>query len=699
MTGPATPQEHRVAVRRVLSVLANGATIFSGTTESGRQLRILAPSKALARVPIVGEAWLVVGEARVSDQYGEQFHAISGRYAMPRGRLITRYLADHPDFGGIGEAKARRLWEAFGGDLATTISRRDIAALETVLTHAVAVRLVETWNEKKTEAETVDFLDARGFDWRLATALRRVWGDKVLEVLDRNPYHLLAFASWSKVDAAAMKLGVLQEDDRRLVGAVEASLYERLQHCHTVTDRATLLGLVAGRLKRKLAERAVDLAVAEGACIRIEQGYQAFGAASLETGITNRLRGMVAGERSLQGGLFPVEADAAWAESVIDRVERDQQFKLNAEQRTAVVLPFQHAFCLLTGGAGVGKTTVLRVVLELAHRQTLTVIQMALAGRAAQRMSKATGHPAMTIAKFLTAARAGTLDVSADCLVVIDEASMLDLPTMYRVLRILPDGARLMLVGDPAQLPPIGFGLVFHRLVGNTHVPQAHLSVVHRQAMSSGIPTVAADVRAHEVPDFVPYRGRHPGVSFIRCHADDVMKQLRIVAEAWRDDDWQVLAAVKGGRGGIRFINASFHAMASVDGEPSDRFLIGEPVIHLVNDYDRGLMNGSLGRIEGVEADGTLVIVFDGESHRIPASDIPNRIELAFAVSVHKAQGSQFGRVVIVIGKSKILDHALVYTALTRGVDQVVFIGDRTAFDEAIVSPPASLRRCVAFDL
>jgi exodeoxyribonuclease V alpha subunit len=690
-------EQHRLSVRRVLSVMGNGAAIFSGVTDSGRSLRVVAAPKALARVPAPGEAWCIAGEMRVSPQYGAQLHATTGRYELPRGRLITRYLADHADFAGIGEAKAQRLWEAFGERLVPTLSAGDVDALEAVLTRSAAARLVEVWADKRAEAETVEFLDANGFEWRLSTTLRCVWGDRAVGMLQRNPYHLLAFASWSNVDCAALKLGVAPDDDRRLIGAVEAVLYERLLHAHTLTDRDTLLDRVARRLNRADARRAIELAVAEGAaCGNAEVGYQATGAAALETGIAQRIHAMLAGEAPAQNALFPVVVDGNWAQPHIARVEAAQGFPLNEEQRTAVVMPFEHSFSVLTGGAGVGKTTVLRAVIQLAQHQNLTVLQMAIAGSAAQRMAEATGHPAMTIAKFLSATRSGQLEVPSASLVVVDEASMLDLPTLYRILKHLPDGVRMMLVGDPAQLPPIGFGLAFHRLVGNPCVPQAHLMTVHRQAASSGIPAVASSVRQHRVPVVVPFEGRHHGVSFIECCADDTMPRLRHLAQVWHGDDWQALSAVKGGRAGIHVINESFHH-DMCGGEVDGALVVGEPVIHLVNDYERGLMNGALGRVVAVSDSGGLELEFDGERHSFAGAELLDRIDLAYAISVHKAQGSQFKRVAVVVGKSRLLDHALIYTALTRGVEQVVFVGDRHAFEQAVLSPPLAQRRCVAF--
>jgi exodeoxyribonuclease V alpha subunit len=688
----------KVCVRRLLSVMSNGATIFTGADEQDRAVRVVAPPRVLGRVPVVGESWLIEGEFRQHATFGSQLHATGGRHELPRGRLLTRFLAEHPDFVGIGAVKAKRLWDEFGDRLHLVLSEGLREPFAAILSPPVVEQLLEAWAQKRQEAKTIDFLDAHGFEWTLAAKLRRVWGAKVLDVLQGNPYQLLAFASWPVVDAAARKLGIELDDDRRLVGAVEACLYHRLLSGHTATPPAELGDRLAGLVGRRLIGRALDLAVAEGAASKTHDGrLQPFGAWALEQGIARRVRAMLGGEQSSQDLLFPVDLPAGWGDADILRAEVHHQLTMNAEQRAAVVQPFEHHFCLLTGGAGVGKTTVLRVVLDLAQKQHLSVVQMALAGRAAQRMAQATGQPAITIAKFLSATRSGKLEVPPDCLVIVDEASMLDLPTLYRILMQLPDGARLMLVGDPAQLPPIGFGLAFHRLVEDPKVPQVHLRTVHRQVASSGIPAVAAAVRSHCVPEFVPFEGRHAGVSFIDCTDDDVMPVLRRISVEWVGEDWQVLAAVKGGKSGIRMINGSFHAQANSGAQ--DAFAIGEPVIHLINDYERSLMNGALGRITAIDQDGALHIDFDGEVQRLPAGDVPGRIELAYAISVHKAQGSQFKRVVVVICKSRLLDHSLIYTALTRGVEQVVFLGARAPFELAVLSPPFAQRRDVAFTL
>ena len=686
-----------VSVTRVLGTTADGGAVFSGISPDGDKVRVVASPRVLSRPPVSGELWRIEGAFENHPLYGLQIVAHACGYQLPADRLLVQYLTNSPEFRGIGAAKAQALWNAFGERLAPTLSQGNIRALEAVLSPSMAQRLVESWQAKLPEAELMAFLDTHGFDLRLAELLARVWGAQAKHMIQLNPYYMLAFSTWPTVDAAAVKLGVRSDDPRRWVGAVESALYDRLQRAHTVTDHETLVRLVRRKLPGCNASRAIELALVELAidgCA--ERGYQAAGAASLERGIECRLRDMLAGEAAEQAPLFDAEVpEPDWTTRILAEVEREQGFALNQEQRAGAVMPFEHAFSLLTGGAGVGKTTVLRAIIHLAQSRYMTVVQMALAGRAAKRMSESTGHAAVTIAKFLTEARTGKLELGGDTLVVIDEASMMDLPTLYRVLRCLPDGVRFLLVGDPAQLPPIGFGLVFHRLVDSTRVPQTHLVHVHRQADSTGIPAVASAVRRHEIPPLADYAGRRPGVSFIRCEPDEVMQVLMRLAADWQGEDWQALAAIKAGRGGIEFINKTFHANA-IGGDMGPAFVQGEPVIHLVNDPERGLMNGTLGRVVESNEEG-LAIEFEGQWHWFEWSTARERIEYAYAISVHKAQGSQFKRIAVVIGRCRLLDHAMVYTALTRGVEQVVLIGDRAELERAIVNPPLAHHRKVAF--
>ena len=401
-----------------------------------------------------------------------------------------------------------------------------------------------------------------------------------------------------------------------------------------------------------------------------------------------------------RGNTAPIEND-------IVSFERANGISLNQEQRSAVQMAVTHRFSVLHGGAGVGKTTVLKAVCTAVEAMGGRVIQMALAGRAAQRMREATGREAFTIAAVLNQIKQRRLVFGDDDLVVIDESSMLDVILVYRLMRALPERVRLLLVGDPFQLPPIGPGLVFHILAQSRSVPQQELTQVHRHAAGSGIPAIANEIRHGRTPSFASFNGPARGVALIEVASRritrtvlEVMRALAVCGEL------QILCATKRGDAGAETLNSAIHKLVGADDPslPGWGFAETEPVIHLVNDYERELFNGSLGRVRRIVVDpsgngairNSIDCDFDGVMHRFN-DDSLDRIELAHAITVHKAQGSQFRRVIIPIVRSRLLDRTLVYTALTRAVDQVVFVGDRQTLVTAIQAPPQSQRRQVGF--
>ncbi|KAF1075462.1 AAA family ATPase [Halodesulfovibrio sp. MK-HDV] len=695
------PDSTTLTVSTLTYLAPDGAVIFSGRSPDGNSVRVVAGKNIMPRPPVVGELWDIAGKFREHSKYGWQLYAQHARYVVPKGRLLVRYLADHPSFSGIGIGKAQTIYDAFGDQLVDLLNAGDAERLSSVLSASMASQLVSVWAENQAEAAVVAFLDEHGFDIRLANKLRRVWGTQAIQMLERNPYYMLAFTSWTRTDAAATKMGLQLDDTRRLVGAVEAVLYSRLHDGHTMTPIQILHERLPALLGRWVTDNdvrtAIALATSENAIVGDDNGFQPVGAASLEQRISERIHSMLnhkRDQRMTQGGLFPTaSAHDAFISTAIAENEQHQGFALNAQQRAAVNMVFKAPFSVLTGGAGVGKTTVLRVIHSVASKMRIDVVQMALAGRAAKRMGEASGHDAMTIAKFLHLVRTGQLEVASGSLIVIDEASMLDLTSMFQILRHAPMDVRILLIGDAAQLPPIGFGLVFHQLASSAVVPRVELTEVHRQAAETGIPLIAASIREHIVPDISPYAGTQTGISFIECDNDGVTSVLQRLANDWDGDEWQVLSAIRMGTAGINAVNAFFHE-SSAKNEPDYPVAIGEPVIHLVNDYERGLMNGTLGRVVDVD-EGKIHVDFEGTVHAIPAAEAAERLELAYAISVHKAQGSQFDRVAVVVTQSRILDHALIYTALTRGVEQVVFVGGREAFETAVRAPAFTQQRHV----
>ncbi len=695
-------QTLNLVVQRINFSSEEGAYIFSGQDDVGERQKVIAFNHTIPRLPRPGDVICVHGYFKSHPRYGVQFHVTSGTYPIPKGKLLINYLSNSESFEGIGAKYARALYEEFKENLIPLLNSGQLEELSKVIPRAGAERLIDSWREQKATVSLITYLDELGFDIRLANKIIRIWGAKTLDILTSNPYAMLAFSNWRLTDSAALRLGVKSTDRKRIVGAVESTLYERLENGHTATSRDILSQLLKKKLHSSLIESAIGLALDEGAiCGQKMTGYQPIGAALMERKVALRIRSMIGLVNPLNERIREERNDKTWIGLAISRVEEKMGFALNDEQIEAVKLASIHKFCLITGGAGVGKTTVLRAIIDVAKLLGQTIFQMALAGRAAKNMADSSEHYASTIAKFLFQSSSKKLVIPENSFVIIDEASMLDLPTIFKILKCLPEDTRILLMGDPAQLPPIGFGLVFSRLTDNPLVPQVNLKKVHRQARATGIPQAANAIRIHEIPELLPYSGESLGVNFIGCTKNEITDVLRKLTSGSVDDEWQILSAVNDGPAGVHQLNNHFNKKALGEKLAGFKFSRGEPVMFLRNDYERRLMNGTLGVISEVvnTHPSGLNILFDDEVHFVPSDEVNASIELAYAISVHKAQGSQFKRVAIIVTNSRNLDHALVYTALTRAITQAVFIGDIEALKSAILNASMASRREVGFQV
>ncbi|GAA0569622.1 AAA family ATPase [Caenispirillum bisanense] len=694
-----------VVIETVLHARWNGA-IFSGRCPDGELRRFLAND--LPRPPVAGEAWQISGIVRRHPKYGPQVHVETAALLRPSGRLIQGLLAG-PRFPGIGAVTAHLLWEHHGETLYQVLDKGDLTAILAALGDSTRAReqaevLVSVWPEIAAEPTVLAWLDRHGFPPRLAHKVIGCYGGEAIAKLVQDPYRLIAFAPWSAVDRAARSMGIGPADERRLVAACQAALYGRLDQSHTWTPDATFRRLLGRQLGRSTAiNTAIDLAVEDGAIVGVDTGWQPLGPLAMECAVAERIAALVSGAdaQASQPQLFHRRPADTLTEGWLDRWQGAHGMRLNQRQREAVGSALTCSFSLLLGGAGVGKTTVLRAICDFAHEVGVTVHLMALSGRAALRMTEATDRPARTIAGFLQRAEAGDLALDDEPLLVVDEASMVDLTSLYRILRACPPGCRFLLVGDPGQLPPVSFGITLHALADNDLVPKIELVEVMRQSAETGIPAAAAAVRAGQLPDLRAYDPADDiGVSFRACPRDEIVATVKEIAADLAGRSHQIIGSVKGtgveADGGIRAINNALHAVYA-HGRPllPGDFAVGEPVIWTVNDYDLRIMNGSLGTVVRHAVDDgqeVLVVDFDGEQRHVPVSALGN-LEHAWAITAHKAQGSQFDTVVIPVTRSRILDRTLLYTAITRAKRRVALVGDRTAFEAAVRQPPSSSRR------
>lgn len=683
-----------VVVESVLWEGRQGGAVFNGLTPDGRRHRIVAGADVMPRPPVVGETWDITGVQRRHSVHGPQVEAQAVLLQRPSGRLIVQSIANSRVFPGIGESRARQLWDRFGEDIYFLLTAGEPVPFTEVLGPKLAQVLVDGWAELSVEADVFQWLDRHGLPVWFAKKLLAIYRTDTVAKMEDNPYRLLAFTSWKQAESLSRAMGIAADDPRRLVAASDAVCYRRLSFSHTWASledfRAGLAELLGGR--QDLALRALNLAQEAFAAVEVGSGLQGVGPFSMERFVASRAKSMLGGDfeaAQMSIRMEPTAADLAviYAE-FLDRTG----LTLNAAQQEAVRLAVSSPLSCITGGAGVGKTTVLRAIHLAAEVLGFGgVFQMALSGRAAKRMADATGRRAYTIAGFLLGVDAGQIMLEGDCLLVIDESSMLDLPHCYRIMRRMTPGTRLLLVGDTAQLPPIGFGLTFHALAGHPLIPTVELTEIHRQAAATGIPQVSVAIRNGTVPELAAYSGLMDGVSFIDAGSGEISERiLEVVNDLGGVGACQVVGAVKNGPAGVRTINHLFHDLVATGRAERHGYAEGEPVIWTVNDPQRGLFNGSLGTV--VQVQGTMVVEFDGRRHELEDGD-ERDMEHAYAITVHKSQGSQFQRVVVPVFPSRILDRTLLYTAITRAERQVVLIGDRKAFEQAVQAPPAPSRR------
>jgi len=530
----------------------------------------------------------------------------------------------------------------------------------------------------------------------------------------KNPYRMLALAGWQKVDAAALDLGVALDAPIRLVAAVEATCYQSMSHQHTVVEEKELLATVSRLLQQPLAvaQESLRLAEEDFAVLQLQpvtkcnqsepRLWQALGPHTMETYVQERIAQMVASEHVPSGSLLYQVPDDGEVDELLVAFQAGSGLKLTEEQKLAVRLALTQRTCLILGGAGTGKTTMLRAVIQTFEERGGTVHPVALAGRAACRITEATGHPARTLAGFLGAIRRGDLVLGDGHLVVVDESSMIDLPLAYALLTAIPPDCRVLWVGDPHQLPPIGMGVVFSAYCtpGDYRMPKVELTQVHRQAAGTGIPHLAGLIRQGQLPELPSYGGSGVGISFIEATVDDA---LALTVEVYGDlggpEHCQILGAIKNGPIGTKSLNLALHKLRTVGREDWQGYSQGDPVIWLVNDYDRHLWNGTLGEVESVDS-GSATVRWDGHSQpMLMAFEDLENLDLAYAVTIHKSQGSQFRRVIVPVFQTRLLDRTLIYTAITRASEQVVLLGNRAALQAAIEAPPAPRRRLTGMEV
>jgi exodeoxyribonuclease V alpha subunit len=734
-------QTLRVTSIRSQSPYGFGGCIFTGkpiddlgnVQDAAAYYVVKATGHALGKAVVhPGQWWKVSGEADerllVVNGYevGEwQIEAIQAVLMRPSGEHIVSFMAESPAFEGIGYVKARKLWDTLGAVLYEALDAANVDLLATVLTPESALQVVSAWAQHG-DSRTLQWLQAEGIDLKIGRKVLQFFGRETPEKLQEDPYRLLSFcASWRQVDALAQShFGVLPDDPRRLKGAIEEACYRVFASGHTMVLSAKLMDYLQSVLGsqtktfrwRSLIPTALTQGLTNGSFVIGQYGVQPLGAMVMERQVATAVMvRLVASETALM--------PKGEVSDVLKVYEATEGIELNAEQRLAVHLASAKSFMLITGGAGVGKTTVLKALYKVFDQAGVEVVQLALAGRAAKRMQEATGRAACTIANFLRSAK----ELSGPCVVVVDESSMVDIVTMHRLVELLAPDVRLVMAGDPEQLMPVGPGLVLHALIRVPAVPLVELKVIKRYG--GDIAAAAVSIR-HGIWPSLSDDETAP-IAFVGCADGCTESGTSLIAETVLDlykldpTNTQILSARKGGSDGVKTINKLCQAAMTAGNRPMTvwsvqhdamaltGFNLGDLVLCTRNMWDRGLQNGSLGTIVEVEGEprvqveefgakteSTLAwVLWDDGVRRPVVETMLDDLELGYAITVHKAQGSQWPRVILPLTGNRLLDRTLIYTAVTRAQKQVLIVGDEAAAKAAVESQPRVRDRQVALDL
>lgn len=715
-----------VTVLRVVSQLDRGC-IFAGELSDSRPIRVKFAGKDIQ--PLPGDTFQVRGlVGNYRDKFGKTVVQINSNHMhriVKVGLLLRPWLERLPNIAGT---RADRLIQAFGHDLQTVlsdVSRSDevakliepskpaLAAKITAQLYAAVATQAGADKIKAAEIEFLTFLEQLGLkESRVAGQLWRFMaGFDAIDRLKRNPYVPACLMNWKPADRIGQRLlraanegADLHSHPARLTGALNSVWREILAEGDTAATEETVTALLE---KRGIDPRATLLLAEEnGSLRRMGALLRAPGAAWLEDQVVSAL---LAIENTRPMVSIP---SGQSLETLVYDAELETGLMLTDEQHAAVVRILKLPVAALQGGAGVGKTTVMKVLATCWERLGGDVVMSALAGKAALTLSKGASTStrsrlAYTVARLIGMAQrqalqaenpafkrpASDVDFTSKTLLVVDEAGMLDTPSLHKLLSLIPKGARLLFAGDEGQLPPVGIGKVFHDLVAEGS-RVAKLTQVLRQAADSQIPKVSALVRDGQVPSLDAWSGQTKGVFIVPgVQLENIQRRLRGQTEL------MVIAARKAT---VEAVNESESIEARNKTTPTRRLgplatvAVGDPVVATVNRYQDGLFNGLLGVVDSI-AGPEVAIKWDGEREPRSLPQVAEAdIELAYGITCHRAQGSASQAVVIVVEESRLVTREWIYTAITRSRELVILVGDVEGLAKGI---ERRARRTTGFNL
>ncbi|WP_111911722.1 AAA family ATPase [Aeromonas media] len=684
-------------------VIFSGIPLHSDTNQikDGKYyVTIKARPATLPAQPSEGQHWTVHGKPHIARVEIGDVVMHQHTYELPEhvvctlpetGEQLIQFIAKEPDFKGIGLGKARQLWQRLGMQFHATL-RTDTpesrARLKGILSDVSIDALFNGYTKYKNLSHCNWMAEYR-IPSPIQQRILKFHGEGSVEAIKDNPYLLVGFGmGFEEVDALSQtKFEVELKDPKRLSAALEYTIHTEVEKGHTYTTQAKLRPLLTKLLgDGELVTQTFKAGYHQAQyMLNHETGsYHPTAQLLMETIVAKRLLKL-----ANQENCYEESANTAFIAAV-----NELPYELTAMQNEAVLTALGNAVSCITGGAGTGKTTVLRTALRAYRNMGFEVHAVALSGRAAMRLHESIGFKTMTIAALLRHEPIEPSDGSPNHLLVIDEASMIDLPTMYRLTNHLHPSVRIILTGDPNQLPPIGCGKVLADIVTSQAISNVTLDIVKRQKGTTGIPEYSMQINQGLIPENL-------SMGNIHFHETSKDKIAQVCAELYQQspENSRVVGATTAM---VADINNLIQEAVNPDGARMTFEMYGETycrndlrqgdvILFTQNNYEKGIQNGSLGtltRAVGAGDDYGVVELDTGESVYVTQS-LLDCMRLGYCITLHKAQGSQFPRIIIALQKGRIVDRAWLYTAITRAEHEVHIVGSTAEF-AAITKAPSN---------
>ncbi|MBW3624106.1 MAG: ATP-dependent RecD-like DNA helicase [Armatimonadetes bacterium] len=669
--------------------------------------------------PNAGESLLLFGRWTQHPKFGPQFQAERFQVKQPATVFaIQKYLGSGL-IKGVGPVMAKRLVAQFGEDTLRVIEEEPERLVEAEGIGKKRVELItRAWSEQKEIQNIMLFLQGHGVSATYAVKIYKAYGDRAIEQVTENPYRLaedIWGIGFKTADKIAQALGLAADAPARLEAGEMYALTQAQDAGHCYLPRETMIRTAAELLgvDPDVLEAPLSRLVEEGKVVAeaLEDGSEALFHPALyhtEVGIAGLLGRLL--REGVRDDLTPDRAAAGVA-----KIAEREGIALSEEQQEAVVKGLLERVLVITGGPGVGKTTTTRTLVQALRFRKRRVVLASPTGRAAKRLSEVVGAEAKTLHRLLEFDPSNmgfkhNADAPLDLdTLIVDEASMLDANLFYQLLKALPGHAQLILVGDVDQLPSVGAGNVLRDLIESGVLPVARLTQVFRQAASSLIITNAHRINAGEMPVLVPpaQRGEADCLFIEAEEPEEVASMIAGVVSrsltrlGFPPKSAQVLCPMNRGTVGAGNLNRVLQETLNParNGAPEvtrmgRTFRSGDRVIQLRNNYDKEVFNGEIGEVAGIDMEDQKIAVAFPEARVSYEFSELDELQLAYGLSIHKAQGSEYPAVVLPVHTQHytMLAKNLLYTALTRAKRMVVMVGTRKAIGMAVRNAEVSRR-------